>query len=810
MFTSFQERKGQCARKIGAPLLVSETSEVVADATSQEDFTGAESSKVFLPRWKKRRGRYFTNGFDDSSILVELAWASRDPAARNCPSSRREVRARLGLNSDGSRGGSDAARRSEGASAGAAQKQQSGSRPTITVAGIGEMPGSDESGGEVLDVNTSSEMSSAASGSEDEGPGIGSGLCQGPCAGGAEYGCEDGSASRCIQEGFETPCPRPRGGLSLGADEDYAPASLKSVISSKWPYADGVGGYDQDAGTPKKPPKSSADLSMDISHYPDQMSLVNSRLGNTTYMIRNPSIMAPTLLHYLIPLTLATHQFRDAVYLMALYLTTFPRSTHLWINVNDYRLLQRFFVAAPDTHYCSMRLKLLEECYGNPTFLRHDILYDVSSLYCARREPQKALTFLERIPRVAGQSLTGTLHACLAFALYAKWLKDYTPSRKDSRRYKAELERVAVTLGHSRSTEEIRRQLEAGVLGTWKNHKILPLLFLRLLALCYASKDVDKMLSILQDFLGVCPTAPDLLELRMLFLQLRCRTWDINDYIAATVHGNDDLERLIQATLSYIDFSRGEPASLTLALQSFKDFPLLDRLRCVFLFLHSNPFYAPAWRVLVDETLGVLGSILQHSLSRDDPGPTALDHSLALWALVDRTLGPTEKLHWHRRMFDAKRTVLSGLPVGTRIFVLLLAPFFVSSWSDIVDLAQLVSAGFRGRRPPLVVPRRRYSSSALRFTVPNAAQESDGASGVSPTTIQVLHAFSRLVGCVTQSIPENPTAEQGYSQATTAADNLVLNTVELELLTEAAFYLVPRPTINNTTHLAYQQKQKCL
>lgn len=88
---------------------------------------------------------------------------------------------------------------------------------------------------------------------------------------------------------------------------------------------------------------------------------------------------------------------------------------------------------------------------------------------------------------------------------------------------------------------------------------------------------------------------------------------------------------------------------------------MIDRLRCIVLCLDSNPFYALAWRVFVDETLGVLGRALASaSKSEGAVSSSSSDHALALWTVVDKVFGRTEKLHWHRRFFDAQRKISYG------------------------------------------------------------------------------------------------------------------------------------------------------
>lgn len=83
-------------------------------------------------------------------------------------------------------------------------------------------------------------------------------------------------------------------------------------------------------------------------------------------------------------------------------------------------------------------------------------------------------TFLPfRLPHVTGDSLTGTVHACFAYVLYAQWLSDNVRAGESTSIHCNELyQRLALSLGQSRLAGEIRRQLEAAVLRTWKHQKV--------------------------------------------------------------------------------------------------------------------------------------------------------------------------------------------------------------------------------------------------------------------------------------------------------------------------------------------------
>jgi hypothetical protein len=74
----------------------------------------------------------------------------------------------------------------------------------------------------------------------------------------------------------------------------------------------------------------------------------------------------------------------------------------------------------------------------------------------------------------------------------------------------------------------------------------------------------------------------------------------------------------------------------------------VHRLQCIFHFLNSNSAYAPFWRILVEETVGRLGT--EKSCRKKD----GLDE-LYLWTTMDGVLTLAEKLHWHRRIFDSHR-----------------------------------------------------------------------------------------------------------------------------------------------------------
>lgn len=91
-------------------------------------------------------------------------------------------------------------------------------------------------------------------------------------------------------------------------------------------------------------------------------------------------------------------------------------------------------------------------------------------------------------------------------------------------------------------------------------------------------------------------------------------------------------------------FVRGEPQSLTIAMQSFDTFPLVDRIRCILIFLKSNVTFGPAWRALSDETLTLLGR--EHQPKEDrNVGKTI--QNLPKFAKICQNLSKFAKI-WHK------------------------------------------------------------------------------------------------------------------------------------------------------------------
>lgn len=373
MFTLTQENRGQCVRKVGDPILVSELDELPDRNGLVEDFESFKPSKPFRPRWAVQSSykRHFVDRFDDASILVELAWASRDPGAKDCPRSRRELRTRLGL-AEASRCNAGVKNTTVTVNTERSQRRsnthvQDVSEPrSVYISGIGNMPLSDESAGNDLSDSTCSYASDALV-SEDA------------CCDALDYASGSDSELAYRVKGT-VPAKRNERKLYSEREDDFSPVtndsesiqneSFDSSVTEQWPYSSrSARGGDGKSGNGKPDSAEKLNLSTISLDYPDQLSILSSRLGNTTYMIRTPSVMAQTLLHYLVSSTLATHQFDDALYLMALYLSVFARPSYTWININDYRLIQRFFSSTPDAFYSTLRLTMLQQCYGNPTFI---------------------------------------------------------------------------------------------------------------------------------------------------------------------------------------------------------------------------------------------------------------------------------------------------------------------------------------------------------------------------------------------------------------------------------------------------------
>ncbi|XP_053990257.1 uncharacterized protein LOC128882627 isoform X2 [Hylaeus volcanicus] len=766
MFSTVHKDSGQCTRKLPASLEVAETDAYGESAAStKQELALNEQTSVFLPIKSEKKNKYgFTNSFCDLTILVELAWASRNPESTQHGSilpfsNAHELSSYKSKECD------------------------------IKIKGIGNMQASDESAGASLEnsSDTSSDNEIFASRLKMVAKVINS----------RKKTKKRKSLQNCQSANGLSKITSEKNVMNRGLDLHQAGENeLVDLASDDSRSKLGQKVLDQQ--------NKKNILTPPLELLPYKANFVNPRIDNTTYLLRSCIILSQNLLHYLIFSLIAGHNFPDAAYLFSIYLLTFPRSTYSWININDYRLFQRFFTATPDLIYSSMRLNFLEKCFGNPTMLRHDIVYDICQLNCIRRTPDEALLFLDRLisSRVSGGSLAATIHACMAWSLYSKWLKDLVGENFESSDLHKNLEELAIKGWELRSVENIRHQMDTAVLYSWKNQKILPTDFLRLLCWCYVSHDTEKLWSFLQDLLSVAPCCLDLIELKLLLLQLPVNSWNLNEYFYSMVANDNNSRALVETTLRYAEFSRGEPAAFNLVLESFPKLTFVHRLQCIFHFLNSNCSYAPFWRVLVEETVGRLG--IEKSLKKKDGL-----NELYLWTAIDDVLTLAERLQWYRKIFDANRkkklfkksinifegSCISLLPVESHIFVLLVAPLFVSSWKSIVELAAFISTkSFQGRRSSLILPRRQVLAVKSLCSITKYSHE------ISKHSKAVVSGFTSLLFYIFES---NSESKKSVEQCP-----CILNTEEISLLTEVAFRLILKPSTSSITCRKYRHRQQ--
>jgi hypothetical protein len=350
MFSTVLKDSGKCTRKLPAPLEVSESDVYGQSATSsKQELALSEQTSVFIPIESEKINKYgFTNSFCDRSILVELAWASRNPGAENCPRSRKEIFEKLKSQENVQQENCLPSLNSH------KQPSQNVGECVINIKGIGNMQASDESAGASLEnsSDTSSDNEIFARRLKMVAKFILSRkkirkrkfleICQ----------SGDSLNTKCLEENV--------------ADEDLYLYKAKENRVVDFTSEDSRLKSQQKI-VEQQNKKNIQIPSLELLPY--KANFLNPRIDNTTYLLRSSIILSQNLLHYLIFSLIAGHNFSDAAYLFSIYLLTFPRSSYSWININDYRLFQRFFTATPDLIYSSIRLNFLEKCFGNPTML---------------------------------------------------------------------------------------------------------------------------------------------------------------------------------------------------------------------------------------------------------------------------------------------------------------------------------------------------------------------------------------------------------------------------------------------------------